>query len=63
MNSDDDELLVSSKDGVWYFVKFSEKKFSCFPLTSETEVGGSWVLDQAAGNMKNTELTVSEGGD
>jgi hypothetical protein len=49
LNPDDDELIVCSKEGKWYFVKFSDKKFSCYPLTSLMDIEGKWVLDQAAG--------------
>ena len=51
LNADNDELIVQSREGVWYFVKLSDKNFSCYPLTSEAEVAGNWVLDQAAGHI------------
>ena len=51
LNADNDELIVQSREGVWYFVKLSDKNFSCYPLTSEAEVAGNWVLDQAAGDI------------
>ena len=49
LNTVDDELMVCSKDGVWYFAKFSENEVTCYPLTSEIDLNGNWVFDQAAG--------------
>ncbi|KAL5256307.1 hypothetical protein ACHWQZ_G011506 [Mnemiopsis leidyi] len=54
LNPVDDELMVCSKDGVWYFAKFSENEVTCYALTSEIDFNGNWVLDQAAGVKTDT---------